>query len=58
MTDDTELRAWAYLARVVEPPNAALLSLCDELGPIETAAAIRARSVPHGHDGVLTGTAA
>lgn len=58
MTDDTELRAWAYLARVVEPPNAALLSLCDELGPIETAAAIRARSVPHGHDEVLTATAA
>ncbi|MDY6811065.1 DNA-protecting protein DprA [Gordonia sp. HNM0687] len=58
MPDDTELQAWAYLARVVEPPNAPLLSLCDHLGPVEAAAAIRARSVPRGYDDVLTATTA
>lgn len=58
MADDTELRAWAYLSRVVEPPNSPLLSLCDHLGPVEAAAAVRARTVPPGYDDVLTATAA
>ncbi len=56
--DDTVLRSWAYLARVAEPPCAAIESLCNELGPVEAAAAIRARSVPPGHAGVLEATAA
>ena len=56
MADDTELRAWAYLSRVVEPPNSSLLSLCDHLGPVEAAAAVRARTVPPGYDDVLTAT--
>ncbi|NDZ93360.1 DNA-protecting protein DprA [Streptomyces sp. SID6673] len=56
--DDTERRAWAYLARVAEPPCAAIESLCDELGPVEAAAAVRSRSVPAGHPLVLEATAA
>lgn len=56
--DDTRLRAWAYLARVAEPPNAAVLGLVEALGPEEAAAAIRARTIPSGHPEVLEATEA
>lgn len=58
MIEDAQLRAWAYLARVAEPPCLALRLLCDAIGPVEAAAAIRARSVPTGHEAVLDATAA
>ena len=32
--------AWAYLARVAEPPCAAVIALVDDIGPVEAAAAI------------------
>jgi DNA processing protein len=42
---DEELRAWAYLSRVVEPPSAALSTLVAELGPVEAAAKVKAGEV-------------
>lgn len=50
--------AWAYLARVAEPPCAAVIALVDDIGPVEAAAAIRRRTVPGGHEAVLAATAA
>lgn len=51
--DDRERHAWAYLARVAEPPCAQLLDLVAELGPVEAADAIRRRVVPPAHRAVL-----
>ncbi|MDL9936248.1 DNA-processing protein DprA [Gordonia sp. ABSL1-1] len=55
---DDELLAWAYLARVAEPPAASVIALTAELGPVDAAAAIRARSVPAAHHAVLAVTQA
>ncbi|MEE3850684.1 DNA-processing protein DprA [Gordonia sp. LSe1-13] len=56
--DDADRRAWAYLARAAEPPSAAVLALCDDLGPVDAADAIRSRSVPRGHEAALEVTGA
>ncbi|MEO9328777.1 DNA-processing protein DprA [Gordonia sp. B21] len=53
-----ELLAWAYLARVAEPPCAEVIELVDAMGPTDAASAIRRRSVPDGFDPVLAVTAA
>ncbi|MGV0834863.1 DNA-processing protein DprA [Mycolicibacterium thermoresistibile] len=49
MTDqraaDQEDRAWAYLARVAEPPCPALAALVDRVGPVEAAELIRRAEV-------------
>ncbi|MBD0861252.1 DNA-protecting protein DprA [Gordonia sp. zg691] len=52
------LTAWAYLARVAEPPCAEVIALVDEVGPVEAASAIRRRIVPDDHRAVLAATAA
>jgi DNA processing protein len=52
------LRAWAYLSRVAEPPSTGVARLVDALGVEEAARAIRSRSVPPAHHGVLRSTAA
>ena len=44
MTDD-ELRAWAYLSRVVEPPCPELAALVAEAGAVEAARLVRRRGV-------------
>lgn len=56
--DEEKARAWAYLARVAEPPHTGMRELVEAVGPCEAAAAIRARRVPAGFDGVLGATAA
>jgi DNA processing protein len=56
--DDEELRAWAYLSRVAEPPNAVLAQLAAELGPVDAAAAIRKRLVPDRFHEILRSTEA
>ncbi|MGB6246156.1 DNA-processing protein DprA [Gordonia sp. (in: high G+C Gram-positive bacteria)] len=55
---DRELRAWAYLAAVAEPPCASLVALVDDLGAVEAAAAVRDRKVPAAHRSVLAATQA
>ena len=55
---DDELRAWAYLARVAEPPGTAVAALVTELGAMAAAAAIANRSVPRGFEEALTVTEA
>ena len=55
---DDEMLAWTYLARVAEPPSAAVAVLVAELGAVEAAGAIRNRSVPKGHEDALTATEA
>ena len=46
MTIDTaELRAWAYLSRVVEPPCPELAALVDDVGPVEAAECIKGGDV-------------
>ncbi|WP_304119024.1 DNA-processing protein DprA [Mycolicibacterium bacteremicum] len=45
MTDEVR-RAWAYLSRVAEPPNAGLAALVAEHGPVEAAQRIRAGAEP------------
>lgn len=57
-TYPAELMAWAYLARVAEPPCAAVIALVDAIGPVDAASAIRRRSVPEGFGAVLPATAA
>ncbi|WP_439032643.1 DNA-processing protein DprA [Gordonia terrae] len=52
-----ELTSWAYLARVAEPPCAAVIALVDAVGPVDAASAIRRRVVPAGHEQVLDATA-
>jgi len=56
--DDHELRAWAYLSRVAEPPNRALADLVSEVGVLETAKAIRKRLVPDRFQAILRATEA
>ncbi|MFT4127616.1 MAG: DNA-processing protein DprA [Gordonia sp. (in: high G+C Gram-positive bacteria)] len=58
MIDDAEYRAWAYLARVAEPPSGPLAALVAELGAVDAAAAVRRRRVPAGFGEVLKATAA
>ena len=53
-----EMTAWAYLARVAEPPCADVIALVDQIGAVDAAAAIRNRKVPNGHEPVLAATAA
>ena len=48
-TDTSELHAWAYLSRVVEPPCPELAALVDDVGPVEAADRIRCGRV----DGTL-----
>lgn len=43
--DTAERRAWAYLARVCEPPNPYLAQLVRVEGPVEAAQRVRARAV-------------
>lgn len=57
MTDD-ELRAWAYLASVAEPPCAPLGGLIARVGVLEAASAVRRRTMPHGFGAVLGATEA
>ena len=56
--NDEELRAWAYLAAVAEPPCAPLIALVEDVGAIEAAQAVRTRSVPPRHRKVLVPTEA
>ncbi|GAB18053.1 DNA processing protein [Gordonia effusa NBRC 100432] len=53
-----EQRAWAYLARVAEPPCGPLRTLTEEIGAIDAAQAVRRRVVPPGYGGLLTNTRA
>ncbi len=48
MSDQTQIRAWAYLSRVVEPPCSELVALVDRCGPVEAAERIRAGAVDPG----------
>ncbi|MFW0790235.1 DNA-processing protein DprA [Gordonia sp. CPCC 205333] len=48
-----ELRAWAYLARVAEPPGGPLRMLVEEIGVVDAARAVRRRAMPPGYDDVL-----
>ncbi len=43
--DEQTSRAWAYLSRVTEPPNALLAALVGDVGPTEAADRIRRRKV-------------
>ncbi|GAA2068130.1 DNA-processing protein DprA [Williamsia deligens] len=56
--DTRELRAWAYLSRVAEPPCAPLARLVDDIGASAAADAVRTRTVPAAHRGVLRPTEA
>ncbi|GAA1480433.1 DNA-processing protein DprA [Gordonia sinesedis] len=58
MTDDAQRRAWAYLARVAEPPCGPLRALVADLGPLDAADAVRRRVVPAGYRAVLEPTEA
>ncbi|GAA3959364.1 DNA-processing protein DprA [Gordonia caeni] len=53
-----ELRAWAYLSAVAEPPCAPLIALAERYGAVETAQMIKTRTLPAGHGGVLKATQA
>lgn len=53
-----ELRAWAYLSRVAEPPHTGLRALVEAEGPVAAAAAIRSRRLPGGYEALLGATAA
>lgn len=44
-TDQTTLRAWAYLSRVAEPPRPDLADLVARVGPVEAAERIRRGAV-------------
>ena len=55
-TDESVLRAWAYLMRVAEPPHTGLRDLVEAEGPVAAAQAIRSRKVPAGFNGVLSVT--
>ena len=57
MSDDAARRAWAYLARVAEPPAAPVIDLIAALGVSDAAAAVRRRKVPDEHREVLAITA-
>lgn len=55
---DGERRAWAYLARVAEPPCGPLAALIAEIGVREAATAVARGQVPQGHEAVLRATRA
>ncbi|MGJ0121525.1 DNA-processing protein DprA [Williamsia sp. MIQD14] len=55
--DSRELRAWAYLAGVAEPPAASIARLVDAVGVRDAAAAVRSRRFPEGHQAVARSTA-
>ncbi|WP_279100400.1 DNA-processing protein DprA [Gordonia bronchialis] len=57
VSDDAARRAWAYLARVAEPPAAPVIDMIAALGVSEAAAAVRRRKVPDEHREVLAITA-
>lgn len=57
MSDDAARRAWAYLARVAEPPAVPVIDMIAALGVSEAAAAVRRRKVPDEHREVLAITA-
>lgn len=57
MSDDAARRAWAYLARVAEPPAAPVIDMIAALGVSEAAAAVRRRKVPDEYREVLAITA-
>ncbi|UAK40387.1 DNA-processing protein DprA [Gordonia bronchialis] len=57
VSDDAARRAWAYLARVAEPPAAPVIDLIAALGVSDAAAAVRRRKVPDEHREVLAITA-
>lgn len=50
--------AWAYLARVAEPPCEALIALAAEVGPVDAARSVRAGELPEGFGGAVSTTAA
>ena len=56
--DERELRAWAYLSRVAEPPNRVLAELVAELGAVDATEAVRKRLVPERFRAVLRATEA
>ncbi|WP_454163622.1 DNA-processing protein DprA [Gordonia iterans] len=56
--DERELRAWAYLTAVAEPPCAPLIDLVQRHGVIEAARMVRSRAVPAGHSAALVATEA
>ncbi|MET9202692.1 DNA-processing protein DprA [Gordonia sp. NPDC003585] len=56
IVDEAGRAAWAYLARVAEPPSAPVIDLVEALGVLDAAHAIRKRSVPSGHDAALLAT--
>ncbi len=45
MSTPAELRAWAYLSRVAEPPCPALAALAERVGPVEAAERVRSGRV-------------
>ena len=45
MMDEVTRRAWAFLSRVVEPPNPLLAELVATVGAVEAAERIRRRDV-------------
>jgi len=56
--DEQELRAWAYLAAVAEPPCARLVALVDQYGVLDAARAVRERRMPDGYGELLVATEA
>lgn len=53
-----EQLAWAYLARVAEPPCGPLRSLVETVGVLDAARCVRSRMLPPGFDAVLEATRA
>lgn len=58
VVDSRELRAWAYLSAVAEPPCAPLITLTERYGAVETAQMVKTRRLPAGNGGVLKATEA
>ncbi len=56
--DERELRAWAYLSAVAEPPCGPLIALVERYGPVEAAQMVRTRTLPAGNAAVLNATQA
>ena len=53
MLDEHQLRDWAYLAAVAEPPSVALRTLIADVGVGEAAKAVATRKIPPEHAEVL-----
>lgn len=58
MSDERELRAWAYLSAVAEPPCAPLITLVERYGALESARMVKARALPAGNAALLVATQA